>query len=707
MFEEGVVLNQTYQIIGHIGSGGGADVYRARHLRLKKDVAIKKIKNDILQKIDIRAEADIMKQLRHQYLPQVFDFIERGDDVYTVMDYIEGKTIGELLSYGLPLPEKQVTKWGIELCEAVRYLHEHKPSILHGDIKPSNIMLTMDEHICLIDFNISLIGAGEESVASGFSPGFSAPEISTREWLADASTYSITGSGTLTPLGKGGRPLVWSQKSKIDARSDIYSIGATLYCMVFGHGVRYLENGKPDFDNNGFRVRRGLEYAINKAMNPDSEQRFQSVQEMLNVLHNIDKYDADHIRRVFLRNMVIFTTVGVLIFGGIFGVKTVRDIRSQMETKYQQAIQEMYYDCENGDIEQAEKILDEIKESGENRVETATAEAVLDYFKGDYDVCIGHVNVTLIQAENEQNTDYMGMLYFLKGESYFMQEDYKMAVEAFSQAEKYITKNAEYYRDYAIALARIGDNDSNLKAMSILEKADKNGLDSASTSLVKAEIEATQGNRKSAKNDFEQALESTEDNELKKQIYSGYAKMYESLIDDGDDRFVDDMIGVLERGIKDDNLSEALNLRELLGKAYSIKAKGDFNDKEVEEYTLKAVDEFQYLIDSGYTRFYIYDNIVQLYQNAGMYEEAENELELLEEKYPDDYRVYMQKAFLLAEIEDTKDTDERDYYNFARAYEKAEKLYSENEDKADGNSDAQMKMLDGMYQEMKEGHWLD
>lgn len=707
MFEEGSVLNQTYQIIGHIGSGGGADVYRARHLRLKKDVAIKKIKNDILQKIDIRAEADIMKQLRHQYLPQVFDFIERGDDVYTVMDYIEGKTMGELLSYGLPLPEQQVTKWGIELCEAVKYLHEHKPSILHGDIKPSNIMLTMEEHICLIDFNISLIGAGEQSIASGFSPGFSAPEISTREWLADASTYSVTGSGTLTPLSKTGKPLVWFQKSKIDARSDIYSIGATLYCMVFGHGVRYLDNGKPDFDNNGFRVRRGLEYAINRAMNPDSEQRFQSVQEMLEVLKNINKYDSDYIRRVFLRNMVIFTTAGVLIFGGIFGVKTVRDIRAQMETKYQQAIQEMYYDCENGDLEQAEKILEDIKESGENRVETATAEAVLDYFKGDYDVCIGHVNVTLIQAENEQNTDYLGMLYFLKGESYFMQEDYRMAAEAFSSAEKYITNNPEYYRDYAIALARIGDNESNLKAVSILEKADKTGMDSASTSLVKAEIEATQGNRKSAKNDFEQALSSTDDKELKEKIYMGYAKMYESLIEEGGSKYIDDMIDVLERAVIDEKMTDVLSLRELLGKAYSLKAKEDIDDDEIKEYTSKAIDEFQYLIDAGYTRFYLYDNIAQLYQMAGMYDEAEKELDLMEEKYPDDYRVYMQKAFLLAEIEDGKDSDERDYYNFEKAYKKAEKLYSENEDSADGNSDSQMKMLDGMYQEMKEGHWLD
>lgn len=705
MFEPGVILNQTYQIIGKIGAGGGADVYRARHLRLKKDVAIKRIKSDIVYKVDIRAEADILKQLRHQYLPQVFDFIESGDDIYTVMDYIEGKSFSELLSYGLPLPEDQVTRWGIELCEAVKYLHGHKPSILHGDIKPSNVMLTMDEHICLIDFNISLLGAGADNAASGFSPGFSAPEISGRDWLESASSFCVTKTGSLNVKSITGEPLVLSQKSRIDRRSDVYSIGATLYCMVFGHGVRYTNEGKPDFEHNGFKVRRGLEYAIAKAMNPDHAQRFQSVQEMLHVLQNVKKFDADYRRRRALRGISIITAAAIVIGGTLLTVNTVRGIRQQKETGYQQAIQEMYASCENGDIEQAEKIFETIESAGKNRVETIAAEAVLNYFKENYDECIDKVNLAMIQAKREENEEYTGLLYFIKGESLFMEEKYSEAAGEFENAKPYITDNPEYFRDYAIALARTGESEALREANDILQEADERGIDSASEALVRAEIETSAKDYKNAKDDYEDALNLATDTAILERIYLGYAKMYENMLEDGDEESVDDIIDVLERAKVSVPLEKSSAIREQLGKAYSLKAE-IADDDDAGEYALKAVDEFQSLIDGGYTRFYLYYNIAILYQQAGMYEEAANELDLMRENFPEDYRIPMQKAFLLVEVENTKDIDDRKYSEFVKAYEEAKELY-EKRDKVSGESDSRMQMLEGLYHDLEDGHWLD
>lgn len=705
MFEAGVVLNQTYQIVGKIGAGGGADVYKARHLRLKKDVAVKRIKSDIVHKVDIRAEADILKQLRHQYLPQVFDFIESGDDIYTVMDFIEGKSFSDLLSYGLPLPEEQVTKWGIELCEAVQYLHQHKPPILHGDIKPSNVMLTMEEHVCLIDFNISLLGAGEDTIASGFSPGFSAPEISSRDWLKGASDYSVTRTGNLTIRNRTGKPLVWSQKSRIDARSDIYSIGATLYCMVFGHGVRYTEEGKPDFEHNGFRVRRGLEYVIGKAMNPDHEQRFQSVQGMLSALRNIKKFDLDYGRRVALKTMTAITAAGIIIGGTVLGVQTVHNIREQKETSYQQSIQEMYAYCENGDISQAELLLEEIRASGKNRIETAAAEAVLDYFKGEYDSCIDKVNTALIQASREEDEDYLGVLYFLKGESQFMKEEYKEACDAFEEAEPYITDNPEYFRDYAIALARLEEPDALQKAVDILQEADKKGIDSATEALVRAEIEASQGDHDAAKGDYEEALTLSADSKLQERIYIGYANMYARLIEKKDREYVDDMIDVLERAQNNVSTSKSLVIKEQLGKAYSMKAE-DEDGEDAKEYAKYAIDEFQGLIDSGYSRFYLYHNIAILYQQSGMFDEASDELDIMQEKFPEDYRIPMQKAFLIVEKENEKDIEDRDYSDFERAYKKAIELYDKR-DKVSGEGDSQMEMLEGLYRDLEDGNWLN
>ena len=97
MIRDGSILNDTYEIITEIGSGGGGVVYRARHLRLQTDVVVKKIRDEIKGKIQSRQEADVLKRLKHPYLPRVYDFIETEDGVYTVMDYIPGEAFDQLL----------------------------------------------------------------------------------------------------------------------------------------------------------------------------------------------------------------------------------------------------------------------------------------------------------------------------------------------------------------------------------------------------------------------------------------------------------------------------------------------------------------------------------------------------------------------------------------------------------------------------------
>ena len=88
---KGQILEDTYEVIEEIGSGGGGIVFKARHLRLQTDVVIKKIKDEIHGKVNLRQEADLLKNLKHPYLPRVYDFIEREDGVYTVMDFIRGE----------------------------------------------------------------------------------------------------------------------------------------------------------------------------------------------------------------------------------------------------------------------------------------------------------------------------------------------------------------------------------------------------------------------------------------------------------------------------------------------------------------------------------------------------------------------------------------------------------------------------------------
>lgn len=175
MLQSGDIISGMYQVIREIGTGGMGVIYIGYHLHLQKQIVIKKIKETCVDRVNVRGEADILKQLRHTYLPQVYDFLEVGNDVYTVMDYIPGENLQYYIDHNYTFPEETILLWMRELCEVLDYLHTRKPRILHSDIKPANIMVTPEGDICLIDFNISLDGSVTQEV-QGLSRRYASPE---------------------------------------------------------------------------------------------------------------------------------------------------------------------------------------------------------------------------------------------------------------------------------------------------------------------------------------------------------------------------------------------------------------------------------------------------------------------------------------------------------------------------------------------------
>lgn len=173
--EKGTILKDTYEIMEEIGSGGGGIVYKARHIRLDIYVVVKKVRDEVLGKMESDQEVKILKNLKHSYLPRVYDFIDQPDGVYTVMDFIQGENLDEAVRRHGKYGQNQVMKWAGQLGEALAYLHGQNPPVIHSDIKPANVMLTKEGNICLIDFNISLAMGGSKS-AVGISAGFSPPE---------------------------------------------------------------------------------------------------------------------------------------------------------------------------------------------------------------------------------------------------------------------------------------------------------------------------------------------------------------------------------------------------------------------------------------------------------------------------------------------------------------------------------------------------
>lgn len=166
-----------YELREEIGSGGGGVIYKAWHTRLQKDVVLKELRQGLSASLEIqRAEADILKNLRHSYLPQLYDFVVDGGRVYTVIDFIPGESFDKLLAGGKRYPQQQVIVWARQLLEALTYLHSQTPPILHSDIKPANIMRMPGGDVCLIDFNISLLLGDDGAAPVGRSHGYASPE---------------------------------------------------------------------------------------------------------------------------------------------------------------------------------------------------------------------------------------------------------------------------------------------------------------------------------------------------------------------------------------------------------------------------------------------------------------------------------------------------------------------------------------------------
>ena len=204
----GDVLQGRYRIVRLVGQGGFGAVYRAWDINLKVPVALKANADtgpDAQRQFE--REAHLLANLRHANLPRVSDhFVLPGQGQYLVMDFVEGKSLSDLLAErGGPLGEAEVLPWIRQVCDALEYLHSRTPPVIHRDIKPDNIIVTADGRAMLVDFGISkefAPGKGTTIGARAITPGYSPPE-----------QYSAAGT---------------------DTRSDVYALGATLYTLLTG-----------------------------------------------------------------------------------------------------------------------------------------------------------------------------------------------------------------------------------------------------------------------------------------------------------------------------------------------------------------------------------------------------------------------------------------------------------------------------------------
>ena len=329
------IIANTYEIVRQIGAGGGGIVYLGQHLRLGKWVVLKADRRTLSAKPEaLRREVDALKNLSHTYIPQVYDFVVEDGVVYTVMDYIEGESLDKPLKRGERFSQAQGVEWACQLLEALVYLHSRPPhGILHSDIKPANIMVTPQGDIRLIDFNIALALGEEGAVRVGYSQGYASPEHYGVDYSGIGVTRSVNGgnetqlpadpAATVLPDGVSGSDSrgPGCRDVLLDVRSDIYSLGATLYHLFTGR--RPAQDAREVQPISDQEVSPAVAAIIRKAMEPDPNQRWQTATEMLHAfehLHDNDPRMKRHKRRCAVTAAalaLVFLAGGFTAFTGL------------------------------------------------------------------------------------------------------------------------------------------------------------------------------------------------------------------------------------------------------------------------------------------------------------------------------------------------------------------------------------------------------
>jgi outer membrane protein assembly factor BamB len=268
--QPGVILQSRYAIEGTLGVGGMSVVYRGRDLRFKDVVrpcAIKEMfqsapdsNTRLLNLKNFERESGLLATLAHPAIPKVYDFFEENGRFYLILELIPGMDLETALDQaGGPLPEERVARWSAQICDVLAYLHNRSPEpIVFRDLKPSNVMVTPDERIVLIDFGIARnLNRGDRKGTMIGTEGYSPPE---------------------------------QYRGLAEPRGDLYALGATMHHLLTASDPRietpFTFNERPLRQLNS-AVSPELDAVVARALEYDAGARWNSAEEMKSALLQI------------------------------------------------------------------------------------------------------------------------------------------------------------------------------------------------------------------------------------------------------------------------------------------------------------------------------------------------------------------------------------------------------------------------------------
>lgn len=669
VMDAAAILGADYEHMVPLTPGGTGEVFRAHKRGLDVDVVVKRVKSRYQGQMSERREANILKNLRHQYLPRIYDIISGSDGfLYTVMDYIPGCDLEQYVARYGALPQKLVVKWMRQLCEVVVYLHSQKPAVIHCDLKPANIMVTPEGNLCLIDFNTALHVKDGEMQALGATCGYAAPE-----------QYNISPQAVEhLPPALRDQWRVWCRKAQpygaVTERTDVYGMGAVAYFMLTGYTPGHCLEEVIPLERYHIALGEALRVVVEKAMRPDPARRFPSARGMLAALENLKKNDRRY-RRWQRSCQVTAVALGLLLllsgFSLWMGLELRRESRGEdylaLVEEADQLIAQQQYD-------ESLKVLQEAVVLDEARIEAYIRTSTVLYRLGRYQECVDLLSgLTFVYDSGvmtQADFDYaQAELNYVLGSCRFQLEDYAGAEENFSLAAWFAPDEPRYLRDLAVCQAKEGSMEQAQATYQTLR-----GMENASPEdllLVEGELSYAQGQYEAALTALRQ-LKDSADPALSSRSYLLAAQCCRALGD------LEGEISLLEEAVSRlDASSSALHTQELADAYLRLGVQRG----ESAPYR-RALELCQSLMERGTAALEVRLNAALAQQYLGDVPGALATVEQAVADYPNDYRGYARLAFLCL------DRQVNDPDRARSAYEQAQTLYQ-----AAGVQDSEMAYL--------------
>src|SRR6266699_1731617 len=266
-----------YEIIRLLGQGRMNRVYLARDIQNQQDVVLKFPNDDLIGNVGVferyKREAEIGSRLNHPHVQHLLNVGEERQEHYLVIEYVQGRTLRQVLEEHAPggLPQAEALRITLQICDALEYCHEH--GVFHRDIKPENIMILDDNNVKIIDFGVALLEGARRVTWRGLSGTVGTPDYMSPEQLR----------------GERGA-----------AGSDIYAVGMMLYEMLSGHTPfegenvfavmnQHVSQDPPSILLANPQLSPELATVVMRAIRRDQAKRYQSMKELLHDLRNLEE----------------------------------------------------------------------------------------------------------------------------------------------------------------------------------------------------------------------------------------------------------------------------------------------------------------------------------------------------------------------------------------------------------------------------------